>query len=135
MAFGAQKIFPIDTKPGTAVGIAIPFNAPGVFFSTYTTKDAVRNNLLNFFLTNPPERYLNPTFGSGLRAFIFEQITAGNLDGLKENIQFQLRQYFPNVVIGNLDIISSPDYNTITVSLTYNVIDTAISDEIQIAFN
>jgi len=135
MAFGAQKIFPIDTKPGTAVGGTIPFNAPGVFFSTYTTKDAVRNNLLNFFLTNPPERYLNPTFGSGLRAFIFEQITAGNLDGLKENIQFQLRQYFPNVVIGNLDIISSPDYNTITVSLTYNVIDTAISDEIQIAFN
>jgi phage baseplate assembly protein W len=135
MAFGAQKIFPIDTKPGTAVGVAIPFNAPGVFYSTYTTKDAVRNNLLNFFLTNPPERYLNPTFGSGLRAFIFEQITNGNLDGLKENIQLQLRQYFPNVVVGSLDIISSPDYNTITVSLTYNVVDTAISDEIQIAFN
>ena len=135
MAFGAQKIFPIDTKPGTAVGVAIPFNAPGVFFSTYTTKDAVRNNLLNFFLTNPPERYLNPTFGSGLRAFIFEQISTGNLDGLKENIQSQLRQYFPNVAVGSLDITSSPDYNTITVSLTYNVIDTAISDEIQIAFN
>ena len=135
MAFGAQKIFPIDTKPGTAVGVAIPFNAPGVFFSTYTTKDAVRNNLLNFFLTNPPERYLNPTFGSGLRAFIFEQISTGNLDGLKENIQSQLRQYFPNVAVGSLDITSSPDYNNITVSLTYNVIDTAISDEIQIAFN
>ena len=66
MAFGAQKIFPIDTKPGTAVGVAIPFTAPGVFYSTYTTKDAVRNNLINFFLTNPPERYLNPTFGSGI---------------------------------------------------------------------
>jgi phage baseplate assembly protein W len=135
MAFGAQKIFPIDTKPGTAVGVAIPFNAPGVFYSTYTTKDAVRNNLLNFFLTNPPERYLNPTFGSGLRAFIFEQITTGNLDGLKENIQSQLRSYFPNVIIGSLDIFSDPDTNTITVSLTYNVVDTAISDEIQIAFN
>ena len=135
MAFGAQKIFPIDTKPGTAVGVAIPFNAPGVFYSTYTTKDAVRNNLLNFFLTNPPERYLSPTFGSGLRAFIFEQITTGNLDGLKENIQSQLRSYFPNVIIGSLDIFSDPDTNTITVSLTYNVVDTAISDEIQIAFN
>jgi hypothetical protein len=62
MAFGAKKIFPIDTKPGTAVGVALPFNAPGVFYSTYTTKDAIRNNLINFFLTNPPERYLNPTF-------------------------------------------------------------------------
>jgi phage baseplate assembly protein W len=135
MAFGAQKIFPIDTKPGTAVGIAIPFNAPGVFYSTYTTKDAIRNNLINFFLTNPPERYLNPTFGSGLRAFIFEQITTGNLDGLKENIQSQLSRYFPNVLVASLDIFQDPDTNTITVSLTYNVIDTAISDEIQIAFN
>ena len=135
MAFGAQKIFPIDTKPGTAVSVAIPFNAPGVFYSTYTTKDAVRNNLLNFFLTNPPERYLNPTFGSGLRAFIFEQITIGNLDGLKENIQSQLSLYFPNVTVASLEIFQDPDYNTITVSLTYNVVDTAISDEIQIAFN
>ena len=135
MAFGAQKIFPIDTKPGTAVGVAIPFNAPGVFYSTYTTKDAVRNNLLNFFLTNPPERYLNPTFGSGLRAFIFEQITTGNIEELKEDIQSQIAQYFPNVRIASLDILEDPDYNTITVSLKYNIIDTAISDEIQIAFN
>ena len=135
MAFGAQKIFPIDTKPGTAVGVAIPFDAPGVFYSTYTTKDSIKNNLLNFFLTNPTERYLSPIFGSGLRAFIFEQITTGNLEGLKENIQSQLSRYFPNVLVANLDIFQDPDYNTITVSLTYNVIDTAISDEIQIAFN
>ena len=135
MAFGAQKIFPIDTKPGTAVGVAIPFNAPGVFYSTYTTKDAVRNNLLNFFLTNPTERYLNPTFGSGLRAFIFEQISSNNIDSLKEDIQSQLNQYFPNVRVANLEVFEDIDYNTITVSLKYNVIDTAISDEIQIAFN
>jgi phage baseplate assembly protein W len=135
MAFGAQKIFPIDTKPGTAVGVAIPFNAPGVFYSTYTTKDAVRNNLLNFFLTDPPERYLNPTFGGGLRAFIFEQITSNNLDSLKEDVQSKLTRFFPNVVIGSLEILQDPDYNTITVSLKYNVVDTTISDEIQIAFN
>jgi phage baseplate assembly protein W len=135
MAFGAQKIFPIDTKPGTAVGVALPFNAPGVFYSAYTTKDAIKNNLINFFLTEPSERYLSPTFGSGLRAFIFEQITIGNLDGLKENIQSQLSRFFPNVLVASLDIFQDPDINTITVSLTYNVIDTAISDEIQIAFN
>ena len=78
MAFAAKKIFPIDTKPGTAIGISIPFNAPAVFYSTYTTKDAIRNNLLNFFLTNKTERYLNNEFGANLRAFIFEQITNNN---------------------------------------------------------
>ena len=83
MAFGAKRIFPIDQKPGTAVGISIPFNAPGVFFSTYTTKDAIRNNLLNFFLTNKTERYLNNQFGVNLRAFIFEQM---NVEAIREMI-------------------------------------------------
>jgi hypothetical protein len=54
---------------------------------------------------------------------------------LQENIQSQLTRFFPNVRVSSLDIFQDPDYNTITVSLTYNVIDTAISDEIQIAFN
>ena len=135
MAFGAQKIFPIDTKPGTAVGVAIPFDAPGVFYSTYTTQAAVKNNLLNFFLTNPPERYLNPTFGAGLRNFIFEQITNGNLEGLKERIQFQLNQYFSSVIVSQLEIFQNPEYNSITVILKYTIRDTVISDEIQIIFD
>ena len=79
MAFGAKKIFPIDTKPGTAVGVSIPFNAPNVFFQTFTTQDAIRNNLLNFFLTNQTERYLNNQFGANLRAFVFEQISTDNI--------------------------------------------------------
>ena len=87
MAFNPHKISPIDFKPGTAVGVSIPFNAPAVFYPTYTTKDATRNNLLNFFLTNETERYLNPLFGANLRAFIFEQITNGNIEGLKSDIQ------------------------------------------------
>ena len=42
MAFGAKKIFPIDTKPGTGVGVSIPFNALGVFKTTYTTQEAIK---------------------------------------------------------------------------------------------
>jgi len=134
MAFGAKKIFPIDTKPGTAVGVSIPFNAPAVFFSTYTTKDAIRNNLLNFFLTNQTERYLNNQFGANLRAFIFEQITTDNLDGLKENIQSLISQYFTNIKVEKLDILQYPDTNEINVQLYYSIINTGITDQVQISF-
>jgi len=51
MAFDAKKIFPIDKKPSVAVGVGIPFAAPAVFTSTYTTQQAIKNNLINFFLT------------------------------------------------------------------------------------
>jgi phage baseplate assembly protein W len=134
MAFGAKKIFPIDQKPGTAVGISIPFNAPAVFFSTYTTKDAIRNNLLNFFLTNKTERYLNNSFGANLRAFIFEQITSGNLDFLKQDIQQLISQYFTNIKVEKLDILEYPDANEINVQLTYSIINTGVTDQVEITF-
>lgn len=134
MAFGAKKIYPIDTKPGTGVGVALPFNAPGVFKTTYTTKEAVKYNLINFFLTNKNERYLNPTFGGNLRAFIFQQITDGNLDSLKEDIQSQLGLYFPSVIVSSLEIDSLPDINQINVILKYSIADTGLTDIIQLAF-
>jgi phage baseplate assembly protein W len=134
MAFGAKKIFPIDTRPGTGVGVGLPFNAPAVFPITYTTKEAIKNNLINYFLTNKNERYLNPTFGGNLRAFIFQQITDNNIEYLEQDIQNQIGLYFPNVIIASLDINSYPDINQIEVILTYNIKDTGLTDTIQLAF-
>jgi GTP-dependent phosphoenolpyruvate carboxykinase len=104
MAFGAKIINPIDFRPGTGVGVSIPFNVPGVFKITYTTQEATKVNLINFFLTNQNERYLNPNFGGNLRAFIFQQISDNNIEGLKEDIQSQLATNFPQVVIDSLEI-------------------------------
>jgi phage baseplate assembly protein W len=134
MAFGAKRIYPIDTRPGTGVGVAIPFNAPGVFRTTYTTREATKSNLINFFLTNKGERYLNSTFGGGLRAFLFQQITEGNTEDLKQDIQQQLGLYFPQVVVESLDIDSYPDINQINIVLKYNIADTGLNDTIEIAF-
>ena len=134
MAFGAKKIFPIDTKPGTAVGISIPFNAPSVFFSTYATKDAIRNNLLNFFLTNQTERYLNNNFGANLRNFLFEQINSDSISFLQENIQSLINTYFPNIKVTNLQITTDPDNNSLNVSLFYDIINTGVSDQVEITF-
>ena len=104
MAFNPQQIYPIDLNASKAVGVDIPFNGPAVFKSNYLTKDAIKNNLINFFLTNPGERYLNPTFGGGLRTFIFEQITTNELDFLREDVNQKLSLYFPNINVDELFI-------------------------------
>jgi phage baseplate assembly protein W len=130
MTFGAQKINPIDTKPGTAVGVAIPFNAPAVFFSTYTTKDAIKNNLINFLLTNRTERYLNPDFGGNLRQFIFEQIANDSIDYLKESIQQYISTQFSNIKINNLEITQYPDSNQINLQLSYSIISSGVTDQV-----
>jgi len=132
MAFGAKKIFPLDTKPSVGVGVALPFNAPGVFRTTYTTQESIKYNLINFFLTNQPERYLNPLFGGNLRKFVFEQITTGNLGLLKQDIQESLNLYFPNVVVEALTILPDTDNNQVDIVLKYSIQDTGINDTIEI---
>ena len=134
MAFNAQQIFPIDFDKSVAVGVDIPFNAPSCFRPNYTTKEAIKNNLINFFLTNPGERPLNPTFGGGLRAFIFEQISDDNLEFLQEGIQDQLGIFFPSINIENLEVLKQEDLNTIIVSLDYSIKNTNINDTINIQY-
>lgn len=132
MSFSSQQIYPIDLNVNKAVGVNLPFNGPAVFKSNYLTKDAIKNNLINFFLTNPGERYLNPGFGAGLKAFIFEQITNDNLDNLREDINSKLANYFPNINVDDLTITGDPESNQVNVFLQYSINNTNISDNIEI---
>jgi len=135
MAILIGRKFPIDTQPARAVGVALPFNAPGVFTSNYTTSKQLNSNLINFFLTNRGERVLDPTYGANLRAVIFEQITEGNLDALKSKIELDLTTNFPDVRLANLDILGNEDLNEIQVRITYTVVLSGETDTISLNFN
>lgn len=134
MAFGAKQIFPNDTRARVAIGIDLPFNGSAVFKSNYQTKDAIKNNLINYFLTNPNQRLGNPTFGGGLRDFLFEQITEDNLDFLEENIQEKLKTQFSNVKVDNVELISNQDKNEIKITVIYSIINTGINDRLELSF-
>jgi phage baseplate assembly protein W len=134
MAFNQQQINPLDLNPNVAVGINLPLSGPAVFVSNYTTYDALKTDLINFFLTNPGERPMNPTFGGGLRDFIFSQIEEENINGLKENIEFKLQKYFPQVGISSLEVLQDSDNNTLIVELKYFILNSNIQDTITFEF-
>jgi len=130
MAFNPQQIDPINFAPSTAVGIDIPFSGNAVFKSNFQTKNAIKNNLINFFLTNPGDRFLNPTFGGGLRNFVFQQIDSDNTDFLKEDISTKVKNFFPNVNIISLNISQNNDFNSLIIDLNYQINNTNINDTI-----
>ena len=134
MAFIISSKFPVDTLPDVAVGVSIPFTGKAVFNQTFITKDQIKSNLINFFLTNKGERYLNPGFGGDLRATLFESISNQNLEALESQIRDQLEVLFPTVSVENLKVDSIPDKNLISISLKYKVLNQSL-DEIQINFN
>ena len=134
MAFIISSKFPVDTLPDVAVGISIPFTGNAVFNQTFITRDQVKSNLINFFLTSKGERYMNPGFGGGLRSLLFQAISSQTLDSLETQIKDQLAVLFPTVRVNNLDITSFPERHTIQINLSYRVLNQPL-DELQINFN
>ena len=135
MAFGVRRIYPNDLRPRVAIGVNIPFSTPGVFQPNYQTKDAIKNNLINYFLTNPGERYENPLFGAGLRNYIFKQINTESFDFIKEDIQAKLKDNFPTIEVEDVEILKSVNENTIQVNITYSIPNTGINDTLELNFN
>lgn len=129
------SIFPNDINPNVAIGVNLPFNSPSVFQSNYQTKDAIKNNLINFFLTEPGERYMNPTFGGGLRKFIFEQIASQNTTFLRKDIEAKINDRFRRLNVLSLDINEYPDYNVLEIVIKYSIKNTNLSDTLVLNFN
>jgi phage baseplate assembly protein W len=131
MAYGARRIYPIDLATSKAVGVSLPFNGNAVFKPTYTTKEAIKTNLINFLLTGQGERVFNPSFGAGLRKFVFQQISTQGVSEIENYILSVIEKYFPNIQ-GVIQIQSTPDRNTILITITYSIVNTGINDTAQI---
>ena len=134
MAFDIKKINPLDTQPRKAIGVSLPFSGKAVFNSTYQTKDAIKANLINYILTGKGERYFNPTFGSGIRNLIFQNINRDNLTDLEFLIRDALEKYFPKLEVLNLKIEGAPDSNLVSFTMNFRITDTQVEDEITINF-
>jgi len=132
MAFQVKKIYPLDLKPSTAIGVDLPFSGKAVFNSTYLTKDAIKANLINYFLTNKGERYLNPSFGSDIRKMLFENINQDSLEEVEEIIANDISTFFPRVIPTKLEVTSNPDENSIRFYMSYQISETNIEDQLLI---
>ncbi len=134
MAFEIKKIDPLDLQPRKAIGVKLPFSGRAVFNSTFQSRDAIKTNLINYFLTARGERFLNPTFGNTLRNSLFENMTEESVRVIDSLVRKELEIYFPRVEPIKINTIGVPDSNTVQFSLSYRVRETNIEDEVIINF-
>ena len=134
MAYEVKKINPIDLQPRKAVGVSLPFSGKAVFNQTFETKQAIKTNLINYFLTGRGERYLNPTFGNRLQNLLFEQLTQDKVTEIDQLVKTDLELFFPKVEPVEINTIGDADRNTVSFSLKYKLRDTDIEDEVVINF-
>jgi hypothetical protein len=63
MPFNPQYIDVANLNPNIGLGVNLPFTGSNIFTSTYTTQEAIKANLINYFLTNPGELPLTQHLG------------------------------------------------------------------------
>jgi phage baseplate assembly protein W len=128
------RVNPLDLQKNIAIGVSLPFNGPGVFNSTFTTKDQIKSNLVNLLLTSTGERIMNPNFGTYLKRFLFEGITDSNLESLKDNLLNSISIYIPDITVTSIVITPNTDYNSIDLNIDYVVNISQSPDQVTVQF-
>jgi phage baseplate assembly protein W len=129
------RIDPRDLDKNRAIGISLPFNAGGVFKSTYATKDQIKSNLINLLLTYKGERIENPEFGADLPRLIFEQITPETFERIQNQIISSVTIYIPEIELTNIEINPDTDYNILYINISYIIKLSGTKDNIIIDFS
>jgi phage baseplate assembly protein W len=130
----SNGVDPRDLQKNTAIGVSLPFNAGGVFYSVYSTQEQLRYNLINLVLTSQGERIENPEFGTVLRDQLFDQITEDSFPTIKNSISNSVAKYIPEIAIDTIDIVPQTDLNTLLLTITYRILISNQTDSVTVNF-
>ena len=125
-----------DTKSFNdyAIGISLPIQITNTAFEqTFQTSEQVKSNIKNLLLTKKGERILQPEFGSGLQALLFEPNVDDFEGRIEDTINESLEQWLPYVTAEEIDIDASDtlrDNNRINVSVKFRIGDNADLNEV-----
>ena len=116
----AYRLNPQDVGQKKGIGINVLFNnSTNVFNQTFTTKEQVKSNLINYILTDKGERFFNPQFGGNLRASLFEPDTT--FDSVAARLEQEIIAYVPNIIVRDIIIRKQSDSNLINLVLDYSI--------------
>lgn len=95
---------------------------------------SVRESIRIILTTEPGERLMLPSFGAGLRSFLFEPNTPATHRLIEERIVHALRRWEPRVAVES--VIVAPDRDDpgrATVSISYSLVATQARESLDLA--
>ena len=76
------------------------------FFKMYTTRlEQIKFEMKNLILTSPGENLSDPTYGVGLRNYLFEMNNPDVITNITSNIRIQMATYLPGVGVESINAI------------------------------
>jgi phage baseplate assembly protein W len=85
---------------------------------------AVTQAVKNLVMTNFNEKPFLPTFGADIRSLLFDLADQDSESDIEDNILSALNVHEPRAKALNVVATSNPDYNSVDVRITFQVINT-----------
>ena len=125
---------PTGNKPANAVSFSLPLNGSAVFNPVYSNREALKANLINWFLTNRGERIMNPNFGANLRSYLFEALNSNSFEVLEIKIKEDINNFFPMVNIVDLEVLGNQEFQRVKIILKYFSSNFNSNDTVELTF-
>jgi len=87
--------------------LAAPFpivKKPQGLLTPVTGLTGIKGDLLQLLLTNPGDRVMLPTYGTPLRALLFQPNTSVLTETIKQAISNAISQWEPRIVVKSIDV-------------------------------
>jgi phage baseplate assembly protein W len=115
-------------------GVAFPprLDAEGRF-AWAVGHQSVRESIRIILTTEPGERLMLPSFGAGLRSFLFEPNVPATHRLIEERVQFALRRWEPRIALDVVAVRAHPDDPArAVVTIGYALVATKARDGIEL---
>ena len=85
-------------------------------------ENAIARSLRNIVLTNPGEKFFNPTFGSRVSKSLFDNIDSISAVVIRDEIENSIRNYEPKVDLISVNVNPNEDEGCFEVTIQYTIV-------------
>tara|TARA_R100000664_G_scaffold6182_1_gene11139 strand:+ start:344 stop:832 length:489 start_codon:yes stop_codon:yes gene_type:complete len=83
--------------------------------------EAIKNSIINIFLTSPGQKILNPQFGLDLRRYLFEPVNSSTAYKIKYDIDTKLPSQEPRIQLQKVNVDAITDAQEYYIALQINI--------------
>lgn len=99
-----------------------------------TGQRSIQDSIRIILTTEPTERLMLPSFGSGLRSFLFEPNVPATHRLMEERINHSIRRWEPRVAVTSVKVARHPDDpSKAIVSISYTLVATQARDRLELS--
>jgi phage baseplate assembly protein W len=94
---------------GLGITLPIQLGNTGYFQQGFDTLTQVKSNFINLILTRKGERVHQPEFGCGIHDYLFEQLTAENIEGARLSVIDAVERWMPFLELVQFELNDAPE--------------------------